>query len=104
MEITKTTEKYDFYQEGVDYILDLGDIKRNENRTTELFITGIEDSNLLTLAPRCGCTATDRVLIDKNSLSVKVNYKDCDPSFTKVVEIKYKNVKTGIIKIKGKCN
>lgn len=103
MEIQKVTEKYSFYKEGADYILDLGLIKRAENRTTELLISGVEDSNLLTIHPSCGCTASEKTVIDINNLSVKLNYKDCDPTFSKTVVIKYKNVKIGLIKLKGKC-
>jgi len=103
MEITKTTEKYNFYKEGADYVLDLGTIKRAEERTTELLISGVEVSNKITLHPKCGCTSSNKNIIDQNSLSVKVNYKDCDPSFAKIVEVKYNNVKVGLIKIKGKC-
>lgn len=104
MEITKTTEKYSFYKEGSDYILDLGNIKRAEDRTTELLFTGVEDANQISIHPQCGCTSSDKKVIDENSLSVKLNYKNCDPTFAKIVEIKYKNVKIGLIKIKGACH
>lgn len=105
MEITKTTKKYSFYKEGADYILDLGNIKRAEDRTTELLFTGVEDSNFLTLHPSCTCTATtERTIIDQNSLSIKLNYKNCDPTFAKTVVIKYKDVKIGLIKLRGRCN
>jgi len=103
MEIVKTTEKYKFYQEGVNYILELGDIKNGENTTTELLVTGIEDSNLLQVVAHCGCTTTDKQLIDKNTQSIKISYTQCDPSFAKILEIKYKGVKLGTIKLKGKC-
>lgn len=104
MEIQKTSVKYNLYREGADYILDLGTIKRGENTETVLLINQIEDSSLLTIHPQCGCTASEVKRIDQNSLSVNLTYKNCDPSFVKVVEIKYRNVKIGIIKIKGKCS
>lgn len=104
MEIKKISEKYSFYKQGADYILDLGNIKRAEDRTTEILITGLENANLLTVHPSCGCTGSEKRIIDINSLSVKLNYRDCDPSFAKTVVIKYSNVKIGLIKITGKCS
>ncbi len=104
MEITKTTEKYNFYKEGENYILDLGNIKRTENRETGLLFTGIEDSKAITLKPGCQCTeTTDKIIIDENTLSVKLTYNDCDATIAKTVSIKYNNVNIGLIKIKGKC-
>lgn len=103
MEITKTTEKYNFYKEGNNYVLDLGIKKRVEDTTTTLLITDIEDSSLLEVKKTCGCTNTEKTIIDKNTQSVKISYTQCDPSFAKIMEIKYKNVKIGTIKIKGTC-
>ena len=103
MEIKKISEKYNFYKEQDNYVLDLGNIKRNENTTTELLISGIEDSNLLEVKATCGCTSTEKLVIDKNTQTVKITYTQCDPTISKVMEIRYKNTKIGIIKIKGLC-
>lgn len=103
MEIQKLSEKYNFYKEGVNYILDLGKKKREEDTTTELLITGIEDSKLLDIVRTCGCSSVDKEIVDQNTQSVKIKYTQCDPSFAKIMEIKYKNVKIGTIKIKGTC-
>jgi hypothetical protein len=103
MTIEKTSEKYTLTQEGENYTLELGKIKRGENTTTELKISGIEDSNLFLLKVTCGCTTTEKTNIDKNTQIVKVAYTQCDPTISKVMEIRYNNTKIGIIKIKGLC-
>lgn len=105
MEIQKTTVKYNFYKlDDKDYVLELGAIKRGENTKTDLLITGIEDSSLLEIAKTCGCTSTDKTIVDKNTQKVSITYNQCDPSFSKVMLIKYRNVEIGKIKIKGQCS
>jgi len=103
MEIKKISEKYNFYQEGANYVLDLGGIKNGEDTTTELNVSGFENPNLLTFHPVCGCTSSSKTVLEDLSVSIKLKYNNCDPSFAKVVEIKYDNKKVGIIKIKGTC-
>lgn len=104
MQIEKITEKYTLTKEGTNYTLELGNVKNAEDKSIELLITGIEDSSLFSIEKTCGCTATEKTNIDVNTQKVKITYKQCDPSFAKVMEIKYRNVKIGIIKIKGKCS
>lgn len=104
MEIKKTSEKYNFYKEGADYVLDLGRIKRGENTKTDLLITAIEDSNLLEVERTCGCLSSDKELLDKNTQKVTISYNQCDSSFAKIMVVKYRNVKIGQIKIKGQCS
>lgn len=103
MEIIKTTNKYDFYTEGEEYVLDLGTIKRAENRETEFLVTGIEDSKLLTIKGSCGCVSTKLEIIDKNTVKGTINYTDCEASILKLAILKYSGVKINQIKIKGSC-
>lgn len=103
MEITKITEKYILERDGVNYTIELGNVKSAEDKSIELLITGIEDSSLFSIEKTCGCTATEKTNIDVNTQKVKITYKQCDPTFAKVMEIKYRNVKIGLIKLKGKC-
>ena len=103
MEIKKISDKYQFYQEGADYVLEIANKKAGEDTTTELIISGVEDSNLLTLHPSCGCTLAERILLPDGKVSAKIRYNDCDRTFTKIVIVKYKNVKLTTIKVKGTC-
>lgn len=103
MKIEKITDKYSFSQEGVTYTVDMGNVKRAEYKSVELLISELENSELLTVHPKCGCTTEEKKIIDKNTVSVKLVYNDCDTSFAKIVELKYNKVQIGIIKIKGKC-
>lgn len=103
MEIKKVTDKYDFYQDGANYILNLGEIKNGEDTTTELIISGVENIALANISSTCGCSTTNKTILSNGTASVKVKYKECASSFAKVLEITYNNVKTGIIKITGKC-
>lgn len=104
MEIKKTSEKYNFYKEDKDYVLDLGRIKRGENTKTDLLITGLEDSSLFEIKAVCGCTSTDKEIVDKSTQKVSITYNQCDSSFAKVMIIKYKNLEIGKIKVKGLCS
>lgn len=103
MEIKKISDKYDFYQEGANYVLNLGGIKNGEDTTTELNVSGFEDPKLLLVKSTCGCTVVSPTINTDKTVSVKVKYNECGSSFTKVLEILYNNVKVGIIKIKGTC-
>lgn len=104
MEIEKISNKYTFYEEGSDYVLDLGTIKRAENRETEFLITGIEDSKSLTIKGSCGCVSTRIEILDKNTVKANINYTDCESKIAKLAVLKYKGVKVKEIKIKGSCN
>ena len=102
MKITKITDKYTFYQEGNDYILALGEIKKGDDTTTQLLFEEVEDVKFLTINSTCGCSTVERKEIDKNILSIKVKYKNCDPTFSKVINC-IKKKKPYKIKIKGIC-
>lgn len=102
MKVSKTTEKYTFYQDGDDYILNLGEIKKGEDTTTELLFEEVENVNKLFINSTCGCASADRKEIDKNTLSVMIKYKNCDPTFTKVLSC-LNNKKAFKIRVKGSC-
>lgn len=101
MKITKTTTKYEFYKEGNDYILNLGKIKKGEDTTTELLFEEV-DAVKLKVTATCGCTVADRTEVNNTTVRVSVKYKNCDPSFSKILNC-YNNKENFKIKIKGKC-
>lgn len=102
MKIQKITNKFTSYLEGNDYIVDLGFVNRGDDTSVILSINGVEDTNLLTIHPRCGCTASNQENKETEVL-VTLRYKDCDPTFSKVVEVRYSNIVIGLIKIRGRC-
>jgi len=103
MQVKKITDnKYTFYQNGEDYILNLGSIVRGEDTTTELLFENVEDVDKLVINSTCGCTSADRNKIDKNTLSIKVKYKNCDSTFTKILACS-NNRKDFKIKVTGLC-
>ncbi len=99
MQITKKTEKYNFYQEGKDYILNLGSIKRGEDTTTVLHF---QNTNGLTVNSTCGCTVADKKQLEDGSIEYSIKYKNCDSSFSKILNC-YNNKENFKIKIKGTC-
>jgi hypothetical protein len=103
MKISKITDNnYTFYQEGDDYNLLLGAIKKGEDTTTELLFEEVENINKLSVSSTCGCTSTDRKVIDDHTISVKIKYKDCDATFSKVLNCN-DNGKAFKIRVKGTC-
>ena len=103
MEIQKITENgFNLYKEGDYYILAMGSITKQTPRDTTLKITGIDTATASVVA-KCGCTKTSEQIIDATTMLIGVKYKECDRSFSKIVEIGDKNQKTKI-KIQGVCN
>jgi len=103
MKISKITDNnYTFYQEGDDYALLLGAIKKGEDTTTELLFEDIENVNKLSVGSTCQCTVADKKVIDDHTVSIKVKYKDCDATFSKVL-VGNNNGKQFKIRIKGTC-
>ena len=100
MEIKKVTEKYNFYKEGFDYILDLGRIKKGEDTTTTLLFENVDK---LTVNATCGCTVADRKDIDTKTVSYNIKYKNCDSQFSKIL-VCQNNKEKFKIKIKGTCH
>lgn len=103
MKVKKLTEKYLFYQEGVDYILNLGSINKGEDTTTELLFEGVNSPQKTTIKPKCGCTVVDKVILDSNSFSIKIKYTQCETIFTKIIVINEGTQEAYKIKIKGGC-
>ncbi len=100
--IKKTNNKYLFYQDGNDYILNLGAIKKGEDTSTELLFEDVEDLKKLSVSATCACTVADRNEIDAHTLSVKIKYKNCDSTFSKVLNC-VNNKEKFLIRIKGTC-
>lgn len=104
MEIEKTTEKYDLIQEGASYVIDFGEVKRAEDKSVYILIKDVEEADRLTLSGTCGCTTTERTIVDKTSTSFKITYSDCDRDFKKAVIVKYDNIQLTTILLKGRCS
>ena len=103
MQINKVTEKYTFYKDGSDYILNLGAIKKNEDTTTELLFTDLESASKLVINSTCGCTVAHKEVIDNTTVKVKVRYNDCGASFSKILSCR--DGKNDFkIKVKGTCH
>jgi len=102
MKIKNTTEKFNFYEENGNYTIDFGTFKKGQS-SIDLLITGIEDSSLLDVVPTCQCSVSEKKIIDKNTQKVNISYNECSTKVSKVMEIRYKNQKIGIIKITGQC-
>lgn len=98
-----TVNKYNIFKEGKDFILDFGEVKNAEDKTVTLLIENIENSELLNINRTCGCTTTNKEIVDAHTQAVRINYNQCDPTISKALEVVYNNKKVGIIKIKGKC-
>lgn len=104
MKVKKITEnKYTFYQNGNDYILNLGAMLRGEDTTTELLFEEVVNPQSVTVVAKCGCTATNKEVLSPTSFSVKVKYKECETSFSKIVVINEGKVDSFKIKITGSC-
>ena len=103
MKVSKVGEKYLFYQDGGDYVLGLGTIKKGEDTTTEILFEEVVNPKLITVTAKCGCTTTDKVVLTENSFSVNIKYSNCDAAFTKVVVINEGKEDSFKIKIKGLC-
>lgn len=102
MKITKITgNNYTFYQEGNDYVLSLGSIKRGEDTTTEILFEEVESSENTKLSPKCGCTLVDKNIINDTSFSAKIKYTGNDSTFSKIIVINENTPLQFKIKIKG---
>lgn len=102
MKVRKTTEKYLFYQDGNDYILNLGGIKKGEDTTTELLFEEVENVKNLSVKKTCGCTTLGREEVDKNTLKILIKYTHCENPISKTV-VCQNNKESFKIKIKGSC-
>lgn len=103
MNIEKLTENtFNLHQESDYYVLAMGAITPQTTRETQLKITGI-DTATASIVAKCGCTKTEEQKVDATTMIIGVKYKECDRSFSKIVEIADKNQKTKL-KIQGQCN
>jgi hypothetical protein len=97
MRITKITDKYDFYQDGDYYILDLGNIIKGEDTTTELLLEGFNNP---TLAGGCSCVSKTKNVLNETQVKYTLKYTLCERDVNKSLSDKVNNIN---IKIKGKC-
>ncbi len=103
MEVKKISDKFKFYQEGASYIVDFGAVKRFEDKSVTLEVTGVEESGLVGLTPTCGCTTSEKTLVDKNTVRFTLKYNECDNTFAKTNVLKYNGKRITTIIIKGQC-
>ena len=103
MQVTKISEKYNFYQEGASYVVDFGDVKRAEKKVVTVKFSDVEEVGLVEFIKVCGCTTITKTLIDKNTAMFKVTYTDCAKEFNKVVKINYNKKLITTIILRGRC-
>lgn len=104
MEVNKTSEKYQFYKDGASYILDFGEVKRAEDKSAIVEITEVDEASLVNLQSTCGCSTTDKTVVDKNTVRFNINYNDCATEFNKVLVLQYNGQQLTTILIKGRCS
>ena len=99
MEIKKLTDKYDFYQDGNDYIIDFGTIKNGDDTKTLLSFSDVKN---LEVKATCGCTVASRNNKDDGTIEYTITYNKCNGSFDKTLSCKNggQNFK---IKLQGIC-
>ena len=98
MKITKTTEKYDFYQEEDYYVLNLGEIKKGEDTTTHLLLEGYKNP---TLVGGCSCVSKSKEVLNEGQVKYILKYTLCERDINKTLNDKENNIN---IKIKGSCS
>lgn len=97
MTITKITDKYDFYQEGGDFILNFGKIKKGEDTTTEILLEGYNNP---TLVGGCSCVSKSKEVLNENQVKYTLKYTLCERDINKILNDKENKIN---IKIKGQC-
>ena len=103
LEIKKISEKYNFYQDGASYVVYFGAVKRYEDKIASIQISGVEDSEKLSIKTTCGCTTLEKEIVDKTTAIFKLKYNDCEQSFAKVNVLKYNGNQITTIILKGGC-
>ena len=103
MKVSKTTEKYILHQEGNNYILNTGEIKNGDDTTTELLFEEVVNPDKTTVRATCGCTTTNKKVIDSSSFTLNVKYTRCENVIDKTIVINEGKADTLKIKIKGTC-
>lgn len=104
MKVTKTTEnKYLFYQDGNNYILNLGEIKKGDDTTTELLFEDVDNPEKVTVRAVCGCTTTNKKIISSTSFSLNIKYTRCENPIDKTIVINEGKPNGLKIRIKGSC-
>lgn len=103
MQVTKISEKYNFYQDGASYVVDFGDVKRAEKKIVTIKFSEVAEAGLLELGKTCGCTTIGKKLIDKNTATFDLEYSDCAKEFNKVVKINYNKKLITTIILRGRC-
>lgn len=103
MKVSKTTEKYILYQEGINYILNIGEIKKEDDTTTELLFEEVANPEKTSIRAMCGCTTTNKKVIDSSSFTLNVKYTRCENVIDKTIVINEGKTDTLKIKIKGTC-
>lgn len=104
MKVTKTTKNdYLFYQDGVNYILNIGTIKKGDDTTTELLFEDVVNPQKVSVRVACGCTTVNKTILSQSSFSLAVKYTRCETSIDKTIVINEGKSDSIKIKIKGKC-
>ena len=103
MEIKKVTSKYELAQEGTSYVVNFGNVKKFEDKSVTLQVSGVNDSSLLSVKTTCGCTEVNKDIVDKNTANITLKYNDCASTFAKTNILKYDGKQLTTIILKGAC-
>lgn len=102
MDIKKLTpEDYLFYKEQDIYVLNLSKVKSGDKKST-FKLTGVEALKI-DVEGTCGCTATEKKVINEKEIDFTINYTSCNETFSKVVLIKENSKLIATIKVTGEC-
>ena len=104
MEIKKVTDKYSFSKSPDNtYVVNFGEVKKAEDKSVVVEVTGVKEAGLVSLKATCGCTTTDKMIIDPTTVRFKISYNNCDISFNKTVVVLYDKLQTTKILLTGQC-
>ncbi|HSE99879.1 MAG TPA: hypothetical protein VLA48_03200 [Nitrososphaeraceae archaeon] len=86
MKIEKLTEEFTLTEEGNNYILNYGTIKRNVPVTTKFRFTETDNKNF-TVTKTCGCSIVENKKIDDTTYETALTYDAGNVKISKTVVI-----------------
>lgn len=93
MTVEKLTEEYTLTQEGNNYILNYGAVKRNVPVTTKLRFTET-DTKTFSVTKTCGCSVVENKKIDDTTWETVLTYNAADKEIKKTVIITNGKIKS----------
>ena len=86
MKVEKLTEEFTLTEEGNNYILDYGTIKRNVPVTTKFRFTETDNKNF-TVTRTCGCSIVENKKIDDTTYETAITYDAGNTTINKTIVI-----------------